>query len=160
MEEVWKDIKGYEGIYQLSNLGRIKNIKRNIIRRPSGHNGGYQIILLCKEGVMRGFSIHRLVAEAFIPNPENKPEVNHIDEDKTNNSASNLEWVTSKENNNYGTRVQRSSKGIIITNTSGKTLEFPSMTACADYLGCTVSSISYCVRNKKQNREGYTFKYK
>jgi hypothetical protein len=100
-KEIWKDIEGYEGLYQVSNLGRIKSLnfkrsgKEGILK--SNPEGGYCAVTLShkRRGV---FYIHRLVATAFIPNPENKPEVNHINHNKRDNRASNLEWVTQSEN--------------------------------------------------------------
>lgn len=100
MEELWKDIEGFEGLYQVSNLGNVKSLKRNIILKPgivaykkTKENGYYIVNLKSKP-----FYIHRLVAEAFIPNPENKPQINHIDCNKRNNNVKNLEWVTREEN--------------------------------------------------------------
>lgn len=126
--EIWKDIKGYEGIYQVSNLGRVKSLKRysnnnantkDRLLKPSFNKKGYLRVVLCKNGIQYNKTIHRLVAEAFIPNPDNKPQVNHIDEDKTNNRISNLEWMTNKENRNHGTAIKRmcitNSKAIICT---------------------------------------------
>ena len=108
MKEIWKDIKGYEGIYQVSNFGRIKSSYTKRILKGGKNKAGYLLVGLYKQGVLSRKSIHRLVAEAFIPNPDNKPEVNHIDENKTNNMVSNLEWMTAKENINHGTRNERS----------------------------------------------------
>lgn len=112
--EVWKDIKGYEGLYQVSNLGQVRSLpregrfsKRNHIHylKPdiTPHNKGeyktsYERVTLSKGGKTKRFSIHRLVAQAFIPNPENKPHINHIDCDGTHNWVENLEWVTHSEN--------------------------------------------------------------
>lgn len=116
MEELWKDIEGYEGLYQVSNLGRVKSLKRysknnknnnDRILKPVLNTKGYLQLALCKNGVKYNKKLHRLVAQAFIPNPENKPQVNHIDEDKTNNIVSNLEWMTNKENRNHGTAIKR-----------------------------------------------------
>lgn len=105
--EIWKDIKGYEGMYQVSNLGRVKSLERmmknrkceEIIKVPSITNKGYYRLPLCKYGKTKYFHIHRLVAETFIPNIENKPTVDHIDRNKLNNNVSNLRWATYKEQN-------------------------------------------------------------
>lgn len=108
MEEIWKDVKGYEGLYQISNLGNIKsntNIKSKRINKQ-----GYLTTQLCKNNKKRSKRINRLVAEAFIPNPNNFPQVNHKDENKLNNEVSNLEWCTEKYNTNYGTRNLKISK--------------------------------------------------
>ena len=95
MQEIWKDIEGYEGAYQISNFGRIKNKIK--ILSPQINNCGYLRIILKN----KHYSIHRLVALAFLPNPENKPQVNHIDGNKTNNYVTNLEWVTASENQKH-----------------------------------------------------------
>ena len=123
--EIWVDVKDYEGIYQISNLGRIKTlprIKRNFnintkqleeimlpekIRKPQLTRYGYYRIGLTKNHKQIYYSVHRLVAEAFIPNPENLPQINHKDENKLNNCVSNLEWCTARYNANYGTRNKR-----------------------------------------------------
>lgn len=107
--EVWKDIKGYEGLYQISNFGRVKSLPRmmknrkceEIIKTPSVLPKGYLKVSLCRNGKTKYCFIHRLVAEAFIPNPDNLPCVNHKDCNTSNNNVHNLEWVTYKENNSY-----------------------------------------------------------
>ena len=106
-----KDIKGYEGLYVVSSCGKVWSYTNNRFLTPR-HNKktGYDRVHLCKEGKSREFLVHRLVAEAFIPNPENKPQVNHLDENKTNNHVENLAWVTRQENVNYGTRNIRAAK--------------------------------------------------
>ena len=103
--EVWKDILGYEGIYQVSNLGRIKNSKGRILTTKT--TGNYNHILLCKNGKRENFTIHKLVAMAFVPNPNNYKEINHINENARDNRASNLEWCSHKYNINYGTRTKK-----------------------------------------------------
>ena len=109
MKEEWKDIKGYEGKYQVSNLGRVYSFYKKDCLKP-GNSNGYFYIDLCKNGVSKSFRLHRLVALHFIPNPNNYKEVNHKDEDKTNNKVENLEWCTREYNLNYGTRNKRQSE--------------------------------------------------
>lgn len=109
MEEIWKDIEDYEGLYEVSSMGRIRSLDKfdSIGRYVKGKilqsilvKNGYMHITLCKGGEKHSFSIHRLVAEAFIPNPDNKPCIDHINTDRTDNRAENLRWVTYQENNN------------------------------------------------------------
>lgn len=126
MEEEWRDIKGYEGKYQVSNLGRVKSCERDIlhIRKSTGKtyithapeiilslkcdSAGYpSVMLYSAHKVSKRIMVHLLVAREFIPNPNNLPQVNHKDEDKTNNCVDNLEWCTRKYNMNYGTVRQR-----------------------------------------------------
>lgn len=114
-QEIWKDIKNYEGLYKISNLGRVKSLpkyagrsyrKEKILKTYLDKNG-YVKVILCKNNKTRFLSIHRLLAEAFIPNPNDYPQINHKDENKQNNSLNNLEWCTCKYNINYGTRTKR-----------------------------------------------------
>jgi hypothetical protein len=113
--EVWKPILGYESIYEISNYGRIKCLPKNgretFVKKifMAKHRCNYWIAELYKDNKRKRFSLHRLVAIAFIPNPDNLPQVNHKDEDKTNNSLDNLELLTHTENINYGTRTERAS---------------------------------------------------
>ena len=112
--EIWKDIDGYEGLYQVSNLGRIKSLNYKRTGRTKilklVKSNGYLDIILYNNGKCKHYLVHRLVAKAFIPNPDSLPEINHIDENKTNNKVDNLEWCTSKYNSNYGTKPLRFSK--------------------------------------------------
>ena len=100
MEISWKPILGYEGLYEINNVGEVKTIKTNIIRKQMISKRGYFCVTLCKNGKHQNKNIHRLIMEAFVPNPENKPCVDHIDGNRLNNSLENLRWCTSKENNN------------------------------------------------------------
>jgi hypothetical protein len=97
MVEEWKWIQGYENLYKISSLGRITRLDGEI-RKPESKTNQYPTVVLTKNGKNKTFRIHRLVAQAFIPNPESKPEVNHKDMNKNNNAAENLEWVTPGEN--------------------------------------------------------------
>lgn len=101
--EIWADIKDYEGWYQISNYGRIKSFARGVgkILKPSLARNGYLYVTLKKTGSKKHFGIHQLVAENFIPNPENKPQVNHINGNKFDNCCENLEWMTSVENHKH-----------------------------------------------------------
>lgn len=119
--ENWKDVNGYEGLYQVSDCGRVKSLERDVYF-PNGTvirhieekilvqslvGNGYAGVNLYKNGKSKTMLVHRLVAEAFIPNPENEPQINHRDEVKTNNAVENLEWCSAQENALYGTRIQR-----------------------------------------------------
>ena len=108
MEE-WRDIKGYEGDYQVSSYGRIRSLKHGEgrILHPGVDNKGYMVARLRKKGVQKTFKVHRLVAKTFLENPNNYPCINHKDEDKQNNDVKNLEWCTYKYNNTYGTRLKK-----------------------------------------------------
>ena len=106
MLEVWKSIKEYPD-YLVSNMGNIKNIKTNKYLKPIASYNGYQRVGLYKDGKMILFSVHRLVANAFLSNPSNLPQVNHKDENKLNNTVENLEWCTAKYNANYGNKSKR-----------------------------------------------------
>lgn len=111
--ETWKSITGYEGLYEVSNLGRVKSLKfdKEKILKPNKVKGYLRVELL-KNGQRKLLYVHRLVAAAFIPNPKGLPEVNHKDEDKTNNSVTNIEWVSRWDNMHFGTLYERISKPV------------------------------------------------
>lgn len=115
MKEIWKDIKGWKGLYQVSNLGNIRTLhyKKPYLRKLSKSKKGYLRVNLSKDKKYKYYSVHRLVAEAFIPNPDNLPQINHKDEIRTNNRVDNLEWCTSKYNCNYGHHCENVSKSRI-----------------------------------------------
>ena len=104
--EIWKDAIGFEGLYKVSNMGRIKN-KKGAILSPYHNNNGYISIDLYKKGKVYKLRVHRLVALAFIPNPNNLPMVNHKNENKTNNNVTNLEWCDNSYNLSYGSRTEK-----------------------------------------------------
>lgn len=165
MEELWKDIEGYEGLYQISTLGRVKRVTTGRILKGGKNTSGYIQMYLYKQGIRDVNRIHRLVAESFIPNPENKPEVNHINEDKTNNRVDNLEWCTRKENSNHGTRNKRVSKTLsipilAINLTTGEVEEFYGITECSRQLGLHQQNITAVLKGRRNQTGGYTFKYK
>lgn len=126
MNEIWKPVRYYEGLYEISNYGRIKSIER-VVADKNGksktihekylfqHNNGrgYLFVNLWKDNKSKREYIHRLVALTFIDNPDNKPQVNHKDEDKQNNYVDNLEWCDCKYNNNYGTHNQRAAESFL-----------------------------------------------
>lgn len=130
-KEIWKDIKGYEGYYQVSNLGNIRTLERKIINNgkimtrkarttKQRKKGKYYCVTLSKNGIVKEYTVHRLVAQAFIPNPENKPCINHIipvTDELCNNNVSNLEWATYSENNKYAFILGRNKSNF---NTKGK----------------------------------------
>lgn len=119
--EIWRPIRDYEGLYEVSNKGRLKTLKRVVYKqdgrvhyirkerlmRPVITNRGYYKIMLCKNSITKQFSVHRLVAEAFLENPNNLPQVNHKDENKLNNCVENLEYCDLIYNINYGTGIER-----------------------------------------------------
>ncbi len=192
MEELWKNVV-YDGVtyegYQVSNLGRVKGLNyRNTgkegVLRAGKDNKGYLRVFLSKDGKGKPFRVHRLVAETFIPNPENKPQVNHkIDtkEGKTinlvffnedgsiNKEKTTIEWCDSEYNNNYGTRNERVSKTMINGKQSKKVLQFtldgefirewPSTNECGRN-GFHQGNIVACCRGERKSADGYMWKYK
>lgn len=174
--EVWKNVKGYENLYQVSSEGRVKSLCRYVnnnggleyregkIMKSCKHNKGYPQIVLCKEGKQKTYCIHRLVAQAFILNPNNYPVVNHKDEDKTNNKVENLEWCTSQYNNTYGTRLKKSAKSKSIsilqfTKDSEFVKKWESGVQVQKELGFNHSSISSCCRGRRKTCGGYRWGY-
>lgn len=177
MIEEWKDIKGYEGIYQVSSKGRIKSLKFGKERLLKyALQDGYQRVKLCKDGKQKLHFIHRLVAEAFIPNTDNKPCIDHINTIRTDNRVENLRWVTSKENcNNPLTIINiknsntfKGKKGKLNHN-SKTTLQFDldgnfikkwdSVADIKRELGISVGCVSSCCRGEIKTAYGYLWKY-
>lgn len=184
--EIWKDITGYEGIYQISNYGRVKSLDRyiqyvngnNIFTKGKILNGftkptGYKSVDLYYNNHRKKFHIHRLVAGAFIENPNNLPEVNHKDEDKSNNCVENLEWCTCAYNINYGTHNQKVAnsnknhpnkiKAICQFDLKGNFIkEWSSITLAAEEYKIPKTSITRCCKHKFGVKQcgGYRWEYK
>ena len=180
MKEIWKDIKDYEGLYQVSNLGKIKSLSRKIfngknyyiskekILKPGKNHQGYLQLTLHNNNIKKNIRINRIVAQTFLENPNNYPEVNHKDENKLNNQVDNLEWCTHKYNSNYGTGRKRAGdnhKKKIICITTGEV--FNSITeAINKYDLSTCGQIAKCCKGKQktagkhpQTGEKLTWKY-
>lgn len=171
LTEIWKEIQGYEILYEVSNKGRVRNKKTNRILKCSLGTTGYPQVHLRKNSKPSTYLVHRLVAQAFLFNGNNLPEVNHIDEDKTNNDVTNLEWCTSKQNANHGTRLERcngvrrnntkNTKPVIGTHIAdGNTLWFPSANE-AGRNGYDKSTIINCCNGKRgvKTHKGYAWEY-
>lgn len=170
-KEIWKPILNYEGLYEVSNWGRIKSFKfgKERILKPGTNKYGYLIVILCKNGKVKHFYVHRLVAEAFIPNPHNYPCMNHKDECKTNNNVNNLEWCTYTYNNNYGTKIERISKNrdtskyfkpILQYTLDGVFVREWKSIAEAGRNGFNQGHITDCCRGVRKTHKGFIFKYK
>lgn len=194
-EEEYKDVIGYEGLYQVSNKGNVKSLERKVwnsrgrgfymtvperILKPIKTGSGYLQVDLSKDGKIKRHLIHRLVAEAFIPNTENLEQVNHIDEDKTNNCVENLEWCTREYNNNYGTRIRRIAEAntgnpklskantnnpklskpvISISKVSGLIVEYPSTQEASRQTGTHQGSIVECCKGRQKSAGGFYWMY-
>lgn len=176
-KETWKPVVGYEGLYEVSDLGRVKKVARTItkadgtikkvderILKPSDSNG-YQIVGLYRNGVSKSNWVHRLVAQAFIPNLKNLSDVNHKDEIKTNNNLDNLEWISHRDNLNYGRRNERISESVSkpIQQLDMKTgliiATYPSLTEASLSIGIHWGNISMAARGKYKTAGGYGWRY-
>lgn len=188
MEENWESVEGYEGLYEVSDRGRVRSLDRvveqlnwrgDLIRR--GYKGrilkhrlaknGYPYLHLSKSGTSKTVKVHRLVALAFIPNPEGKPEVNHIDGDKVNNNKDNLEWVTPSENKKHaiatglkvnpsGPKAHNYRGDVLVIDSEGNVVE--TLRGHADIIrkGFSSSGVSAVLRGRSKTHKGFKFKLK
>lgn len=187
--EIWKPVVGYEGMYEVSNFGRLKGLTyfkdRDIYLRQSVNRYGYAMVMLTNKRdkskpTRKGFSVHRLVAMAFIPNPENKPQIDHIDGDRRNNRVENLRWCTPKENNNYPIAKERRRVGqtgikknykpeyleristpVVQLSKDGEFIaKYPSASAAARAVNAARASfITSACRGKTKTCKGYIWKF-
>lgn len=161
MEEVWKSVKGYENLYWVSNLGRVKS-KRKVLQPIKGE---YLKVGLSKNGIQKTLTIHRLVAQAFVDNPNKLNFVNHIDENKYNNVFTNLEWCTNKYNVNYGERNEKVSKNqsrykIIQKDKQGNIIKvWDNIWELTHNTNFRKDNISRCCRGKYKYAYGYKWEY-
>lgn len=162
MIEVWKDTDGYEGLYQVSTLGNVKSLKFNKERilNPGMQKKGYLFVVLCKNGKHKQYLIHRLFAEAFIPNPFKLPYVNHKNEGKTLNAVWNLEWSDAKYNANYGTRNKRiAEKHSIPVYCIELNKIFLSAQEACRITGIYQQSINKCLKGRYKSAGGFHWRY-
>jgi hypothetical protein len=181
MNEIWKDIIGYEGFYQVSNLGRVKSCERYVKHFKGGNrllkskpikissdSYGYKIVCLCKNGLEKTLKVHRLVAIAFIDSVENKLQINHIDGIKSNNCVENLEWVNNSENMKHAhliglkkTMINNEKAVLVFNKLSNEFIqEYVSIANAARNLNIRRTDISGVLNNRQKSANGYCFKYK
>ena len=153
--EIWATIKGYEGLYEVSNHGNVRSLKYGKIRylKPANNGNGYYFVNLSKNGIVKSFKVHRLVANAFIDNPLNLPQINHIDEDKTNNKVENLEWC----NGRYNTRYSQSKQVMGISKDGRKTILLEAVND-GDILGYDKGGISNAARGEFNKKGSHKYK--
>lgn len=173
--EDWKDVEGYEGIYQISNWGRVKSLSRE---RYNGHGyyvvgdkirklmlseKGYYLVMLTKNNTSKNYRVHRLVAKHFIPNINNYPIINHIDEIKTNNHVNNLEWCTQNQNLNHGNARLNQSKGqnipVLQCDLYGNVIRRYDSMIDTRQDGFSNSGVGRCCSGERKSHKGFIWRY-
>ena len=170
-KEIWKDIEGFEGLYQVSNMGRVKSLgngksnnSKERILKPGKNSNGYLHVILYKDGIKKDYTVHQLVGNAFLSNPQGYKELNHRDEDKTNNNADNLEWCSRSYNLTYNDRAKKAGKKISkpifgIDRITGFVVEFPSIMEASRQLGIRQGHITECCQGKYKSCGGFYWMY-
>ena len=162
--EQWQRVTGLS-MYEVSNKGRVRSLYTGKILKLTPIPTGYLYASMVENGRRFNKSVHRLVAKAFVPNPDGKPEVNHLNEDRTDNRAENLEWCTRSENNNYGSHKQRSAltqrvnghcgKPVVVISPDGIEYRFVSQSEAARFIGAASSEVNAVIRGKQRRVHGY-----
>lgn len=165
MKEMWKDIKNYENLYQISNTGKVHSVRNDIDIKPFINNNGYYEIVIKKDKKQKHFRVHRLVAQAFISNLNNLPQVNHIDGNKLNNNVNNLEYCTQSEN------MRHAAKNNLLHNKGKKTKinqydlngnfikTWNSMKEIENEYNVSHTTIRFCCKGKNKTSKGYIWRY-
>ena len=158
-KEVWRDVPGYAGLYQVSNLGRVRNLVYGL--KPWKHNAGYRAVTLYSGNLKKKKLVHRLVAEAFLPNPDNLPQVNHKNGDRTDNRVENLEWCTNQGNALHSVytlgRDSNKPKRPVVCLTTGE--KYASVTLAAKAVGGNSQNICKCCRGERKHHKGLAWAY-
>lgn len=172
MIEIWRDVSGYEGLYLVSNLGRMRSMARVGLGKPGvkphfifgrKDKDGYMVVSLRRAGQIKNFRIHRLVASTFIPNPSNLPMVNHKNGDKNDNSVLNLEWCNAHENNLHAKRVlgvKSNVRRVAMLNLEGEFLRYyDSIAEAGRAVGVSATAIRQCCDGDTAKSGGYRWKF-
>ena len=179
MEEIWKSVVGYEGLYEVSNKGNVRGVKRNKLSCLKHQNGSviikpkpkkptitnkYYSVVLSKNGKTKNIRVHRLVAQAFLENPNNLPQINHKDENKLNNCVENLEWCSCKYNQNYGSRntkrLHTKTRQITQYDLANNIIKtYYSLSEASRQCKLSLKAISRCALGKSKTSGGYKWRY-
>lgn len=160
----WREIEGFEGAYLVSDCGEVCSLRRHKHLKPKIDRYGYDVVTLSLKGKTYYRTVHRLVAQAFIPNPNNLPTVNHINEDKRDNRVKNLEWASIADNDNHGTRNERmantkSKRPVEQISPDGTIVRYKGVKDAWRKTGINRSSIGLCCKNIRKTAGGYRWRY-